>query len=339
MANQAESSSSNVPRAISRTPSRRGRAPLPAGPPRAQKDWCFTLNNYTEEEIETYDRVLSSDIVRYGIYQREVGALGTPHLQGYFELKRPRALSTVRQLFPRIHADPRRGTRDEARNYCLKSDTAVQGTLKEFGDFGAGGQGARNDIRAVVNALISGLTPAQVVTEYPAFVARYPRFADQYFNAVASPRKWLTKVFVFWGPPGCGKSRLAHTLWPNLYSKPPGSAGGVWFNGYASHRVVLIDDFRGTDIPFEFLLQLLDRFPLLVPTKGGFAQFAPHIVVLTSNHPPEEWYHRSDPELLAPLTRRLSHIFKFPVTAIERATITQLATYGSPGGLPLISNE
>lgn len=339
MANQSESStSSNVSRNNSND--RRAARNNPLGRPRsAQKDWCFTLNNPTDQEIETYDRFLSSNAVRYGCYQREVGELGTPHLQGYFELRRPRALSTLRQLLPRVHAESRLGTRDQARDYCLKSNTAVPGTLKEFGDFDSGGRGARNDIRAVVQAINSGSTPADVTLTFPAFAARHPRFAEQYFHALAKPRKWLTKVFVFWGPPGCGKSRLAHQLWPTLYSKPPGSSGGVWFNCYATHRHVLIDDFRGTDIPFEFLLQLLDRFPLLVPTKGGFAQFSPHVVVITSNNPPSDWYHRSDPEQLQPLLRRLNHVYQFPISAVDRAQITQLATYGSPGGLPLVLNE
>lgn len=339
MAHQAESSSSNVQRINSRARHRLSVQENPRSSRTVHKDWCFTLNNPTEEEIATYETVLSGNAVRYGIFQREVGELGTPHLQGYVELKRPRALSTMRQLFPRIHAEPRRGTRDQARDYCLKSNTAVPDSRREFGDWASGGQGARTDIRAVVNAIQAGATPAEVIVQFPAFVARHPRFADQFFNAIAAPRQWLTKVFVFYGPPGCGKSRLAYRLWPTLYSKPPGSAGGVWFNGYASHRMVLIDDFRGTDIPFEFLLQLLDRFSLLVPTKGGFAQFAPYIICITSNLPPSDWYHRSDPEQLAPLLRRLNHVYQFPISTVDRAQLTQLATYGSPGGLPLIRNE
>ena len=95
-----------------------------------KKDWVFTLNNPTIEEENALAAFLSGTSVRYGIVQREVGDLGTPHLQGYFELRRARAFSTVRAMLPRFHVEPRRGTRDQARDYCRKSATAVQELFK-----------------------------------------------------------------------------------------------------------------------------------------------------------------------------------------------------------------
>lgn len=303
------------------------------------KDWCFTLNNPTEEEVEVYKAVLSGPAVRYAIFQREVGNLGTPHLQGYFELCRPRALNTVRQMFPRVHAEPRRGTRDQAREYCLKSETAVPGSRFEYGDFEAGGQGSRTDIKAVTKFLSDGHTPREAVIAFPLFAAQYPRFIQTYCNALCEPRHWKTKVFVFVGPTGAGKTRLAHTLWPKLYSKPPGANAGCWFDNYSSERTVLIDDFRGKDMPFEFLLQLLDRFRLQVPVKGSHVEFVPHIICITSNEHPKDWYFRDDPDKLAPMLRRIDHLYEFPISAVDRLAITSLASYGSPGGLPLLLNS
>lgn len=305
------------------------------------KYWCFTLNNPTEEEVSAYEQVLSSAAVRYGIFQREVGTLGTPHLQGYFELQSPRALSTVRQMFPRIHAERRRGTRDQARDYCLKSDTAVPGTRKEFGDWASGGSGARNDIREVTRFIDEGATPKDVILRFPEFVCRYHRFPQLYFNAKLEERHWKTKVLAFVGKTGAGKSRLARELFPKLYSKPPGSnPSAVWFDNYAAQRHVLIDDFRGTDMPFEFLLQLLDRYGMQVPTKGSFAQFVPYVIVITSDRHPMEWYNRDCPDRNDQLIRRIDYIVdKWPVNAVLRAELSQLTSYGYPGGLPLILNE
>lgn len=48
----------------------------------AYRNWCFTLNNYTAEEVE----VLKGDLpqVKYIVFQRERGHEdGTAHLQGY----------------------------------------------------------------------------------------------------------------------------------------------------------------------------------------------------------------------------------------------------------------
>lgn len=337
-----------VPRPPEENESAQGsrRSSVPAGPSTERrrsthKDWCFTLNNPTEEEVQVYKGMLSSSAVRYGLFQREVGALGTPHLQGYFELSRPRALSTVRTMFPRIHAEPRRGSRDQARDYCLKSDTAIPGTREEFGDWAAGGSGSRNDIRAVTSMIDAGSSVREVILAHPTIVARYPRFPQMYFNARVDKRHWKTQVFVFLGPTGVGKSKMARRLFPRLYSKPPGAtAHSVWFDNYEAHRHVLIDDFRGTDMPFEFLLQLLDRYDLQVPTKGGFAEFVPYTIVITSNKHPNLWYNRDDPDANAPLLRRIDRIYdEWPLNATELASLTRLASYGSPGGLPLLSNE
>lgn len=318
----------------------RGRRPRSGRGTGSCKDWCFTLNNPTAQETEAYRAHLSGPRVRYACFQREMGSLGTPHLQGYFELRRARALSSVRLMFPRIHAEPRRGTRDQARDYCRKSATAVAGTWEEFGDWEAGGQGARNDIRAVAEFLKTGTVP-EAIHLYPVLYARHPRFMEGFKAALIArePRHWLTKVFVFVGPPGIGKTRLAHKLWPGLWTKPPGANSGVWFNTYEGQRNVLLDDFRGSDIPFEFLLQLLDRFPLAVPTKGSFAPFVPWTVCITTNLEPEQWYFRGDPEQCTPLLRRIHHRYSFPISAVDSAQLAQLAKYGSPGGPALVLND
>ena len=46
------------------------------------KHWCFTLNNYTSEDISKISS--NSSIVLY-VFQEETGENGTKHLQGYIE--------------------------------------------------------------------------------------------------------------------------------------------------------------------------------------------------------------------------------------------------------------
>lgn len=94
--------------------------PLPA--PKKQVapaiNWCFTLNNYTEEHCEK----IQSSIKEYcksGFYNKEVGACGTPHLQGYIEFKtksRPVNVFGIKQ----IHWAKARGNKDENFTYCSK---------------------------------------------------------------------------------------------------------------------------------------------------------------------------------------------------------------------------
>ena len=61
--------------------------------PSPAKHWCFTLNNYTTEDIENILGSIGSDGSTFGskpkyIFQEEEGEEGTPHLQGYINFDR-----------------------------------------------------------------------------------------------------------------------------------------------------------------------------------------------------------------------------------------------------------
>jgi len=53
----------------------------------ASLNFVFTLNNYTEEEVEEIDAIVGTEgcSVVYLDYGKEVGQEGTPHLQGQLE--------------------------------------------------------------------------------------------------------------------------------------------------------------------------------------------------------------------------------------------------------------
>jgi hypothetical protein len=63
--------------------------PGPNGRPLVQSAsnrWCFTLNNWTEEEYVQIVQSFSQGGHNY-VIGKEVGENGTPHLQGYVEVK------------------------------------------------------------------------------------------------------------------------------------------------------------------------------------------------------------------------------------------------------------
>lgn len=80
--------------------------------------WCFTLNNWSKEELSSIISVFDTKARLY-IIGDETGSCGTPHLQGYVEFKakcRPLNLFT----FKRIHWEKAKGTREENIFYCSK---------------------------------------------------------------------------------------------------------------------------------------------------------------------------------------------------------------------------
>lgn len=77
-----------------------------------------------------------------------------------------------------------------------------------------------------------------------------------------------------------------------------------WWDGYEGQPVVVLDDYYAW-LPWDTLLRICDRYPLLVETKGGQANFVPKTVIITSNTMPHMWYKEHAPNWKA-LERRVT---------------------------------
>ena len=114
------------------------------------------MNNYTDADEA---RIQALD-ARFLVYGREVGAEGTPHLQGYIEYGRAVRLGGCRRDIPRAHFERRRGTAEEAAVYCRKD-----GNVFEKGELG-GRAGRRTDLEAVKAMLDEGKKEEEVAEEH-----------------------------------------------------------------------------------------------------------------------------------------------------------------------------
>lgn len=86
------------------------------------KNWCFTLNNYDNEDIKTICSISSSNCKNY-IFQEERGEGGTKHLQGFCEfITKVRPMSVFKSLV-RIHWEKCKGTKQQNIDYCSKEAT------------------------------------------------------------------------------------------------------------------------------------------------------------------------------------------------------------------------
>jgi len=88
---------------------------------RARK-WCFTLNNYTEEDYGTMAQHFEEGQFIIG---KEIGENGTPHLQGYVEFKNPKDLSVLKKINERIHWEITKGNRKQNFEYCSKDGNYI----------------------------------------------------------------------------------------------------------------------------------------------------------------------------------------------------------------------
>lgn len=88
-------------------------------------NWCFTLNN---PSFEAWSLVLPAEHVKYCVWQLE--RVTTLHIQGYLELKKKARLTAIPRRIPMLagaHFEKRRGTAQEASDYCEKDESREEG--------------------------------------------------------------------------------------------------------------------------------------------------------------------------------------------------------------------
>ncbi|GAC77817.1 replication protein, partial [uncultured marine virus] len=82
-----------------------------------RRDWCFTLNNYTDSDKE----ILHASGAKYIFYGHEkCPTTGTPHLQGYIYFKDAVSFKTIKRHLPRANIRPCDGTTAQNQRYCGK---------------------------------------------------------------------------------------------------------------------------------------------------------------------------------------------------------------------------
>lgn len=248
------------------------------------RSWMFTLNN--PDSTLTPDIDWDMDVVRYVVYQTEIGENQTVHFQGYIELNRSQRLTWMRRLIglERAHFEPRRGTREQAIAYCKKEDTRVDGPY-EFGNANEKGQGNRSDIQAVKTLITNGTPEMEIFMQHPGTYLRYQRAISHVLLQLTKPRDWPTECHFYYGKPGLGKSRFIRETYPSAYWKQSSN----WWDLYSTQEVVVLDDFYGWLKP-DMLFRMADRYPLIVETKGGQRQFLAKILIITSNKLPHQWW-------------------------------------------------
>lgn len=240
------------------------------------------------------------------------------HFQGYVHGRSALGLLSVKKELglPDCHLEVRRGTHEEARDYCLKEETRCDGEDSvELGD--PPRQGTRTDLDHIRKVLDEGGLTSAFEEDFSSCV-RYYRGFEKYLSLPGDPRdpSQDPECYYFYGPPGSGKTRAAYELaaskgygFGQCYSCPL-QGRTVWFDGFRPrhHRMILLDDYYRQWDPTYFL-RFLDRYPLQVPVKGGFVSLPNVIIVVTSNYALEDQY----PEYVdqQAFRRRFTKITKF----------------------------
>jgi len=274
------------------------------------RSWCFTLNNPARNPPDFAKTLKNAKHFRYLVFQTESGARATPHYQGYIEFNAPMRFAAMKKLIgTTAHLETRRGTRDEARDYCMKEDSRTAGPW-EYGDWTLGGQGKRNDLNVVAQMIKDGSSVKDVALVLPHMYIRYHKGIEKLHQLIQPERSEAPRIILIYGPTGTGKTRTVMEM-KDVFKK---SGTNKWFDGYEGQKTLLIDDFGGrlSKIPLTDLLMILDRYPLQVEVKGAYRNLLATEIYVTTNIHPRLWYDWSSRETqYLALKRRFAEVWWF----------------------------
>jgi len=209
-----------------------------------------------------------------------------------------------------------KGSPKQAWNYAVKVETRVEGPWI-FGEPLDDEKG--NKSANFVKAIKSGATDQELTDSYPGLMVCHSNAADKirsiYNIPIPEPeRTTKLEVLLFYGPPGTGKSEFARSqakLGGYLpYVLPIGK--DFWLTpAMCGKKYVIIEDFK-SNLSLKDLLNLLDKYPIEVPIKGGFTWWLPDIIVITTNKSPWDWYDYNERDFeRQALFRRITGTYKF----------------------------
>lgn len=266
--------------------------------------FCFTLNNYSEDELTW----LKSFDCKWIVIGREVGESGTPHLQGACVLGKQIAFSTIKRMvgFARAHIETMRGSPQDSLEYCTKEDKEafVRGDMPK--------PGKRNDIHHCVERLHAGESLNDLVqdVESASVMIRYHTGLNVVANMLKPDRVLPPLVYWIHGKTGLGKTERSIEFCDSTDREYWISHGSLqWFDGYCDQPVAILDDLRSNHAQFSFLLRLLDRYRFTVPIKGSFIKWTPDVIIITSPYDPEAMWSLRNDEDKRQLVRRCTRIW------------------------------
>lgn len=294
----------------------------PSGPGAGSNDpdhsrarhWQFTINNYSDADEQILRDLSERDgsPVSYLIYGKEVGASGTPHLQGHVSFKQQTWFSTVQtELPPGTHLEVVRLLQRHI-DYCKKD-----GSFTEYGTpptREASKQGTRADLDEFRRTVSSGVYDGPTLREkHPVVMARYPVFARSVVDDLRPKpkvpdhplRDWQQSVvdavheqpdprsilFVVDERGDQGKSFLADYLQErhqNVLVLEPGKLADLAYVYEPGTEILIVDVPRSRTkyLDYSFLESIKNGRLFCTKYESRMIRFRPpHVIVFMNEHP------------------------------------------------------
>lgn len=281
------------------------------------KNYCFTLNNPTNDDTDNLARfdnstTRSNNNIAFMVYQLETGENGTEHYQGYIQFDTRKTFTHAKSIVgPRAHLEVSKGTPAQNEIYCTK-EPRLAGPFR-YGTI-ISTQGKRTDLTEfVTDAKSRKLTEKELIENHTEILAKYPGFVRRVTTLYSHQEEITLQPRIGWQSQLstllCSDPDPRKVLW---YNDPIGNTGKSYFcrrfKDQHDNRGYIVTGGRHADIYFGYQRQRVvffdwardsqDAFPYVVLEnfKNGyflntkyetFANYfdPPHVVVFANFMP------------------------------------------------------
>lgn len=271
----------------------------------------------------------------------EIGDNGVHHCHMILEDKSQARFSALQKLYPAIHVELTRGTKEQVTAYLEKTGEHEEKAhtiiipMRRFGDIEGKPtqQGFRTDLAIIQELLEQGLTPEDIMADNLSYRKFSKIIKEHYYQMKIRQAPFVKDMTVFWhiGQAGTGKSftqvilQMMHGR-EQVYVVSDYSNGG--FDFYQGEPIVLLEEFKG-DVSYQYLLKIIDAYPIQVHARYTNAYALWNTVHISSIYNPDETYklmvkpehQKRDP--IEQLYRRIHHIvYHFKIDKKTYKTLT-----------------
>jgi len=278
------------------------------------RNYCLTINNPKETDEQFFEYCKNLDHIQYFVFQRERGEdNGTEHFQVYIEFTHGKRFDTMKNYFPTAHIQKRNGTKEKARDYCMKEKTRI-GKVFTFGEMAD--ERERTDFDEMQSAIERGMNEYDFNKQFRGQTTRYPNFYAKnkslFIQNKYRKEKRKIEVTYIYGSTGKGKTTAVTNKhgYENVYMiddyKFP-------FDLYEYQDTILFDEFR-SQIELYKLLRWTDIHPVILPCRYNNKQACYTKVYFTSNVPLDSLYSNikvDEPKTYEAFLRRIYNVYNF----------------------------
>lgn len=286
----------------------------------ASTDWMLRLSAEQDgHEVTEQDLIDAFEDWAWTGQLEQGGETSYRHYQIFMQATSRVRLSSIRSRLEKKHGlhvgyiQPRRSSVGSCIAYVTKDTTRLAGPYM-YGDLNQHDeQGKRSDLEQLRDAILKeGLSYSELLEngELSSILSRHLQYAKELW-AVHQKQKFglkdrEVKVTYLWGAPGVGKTRKVMSdhdrqdVYRVTNYKHP-------FDEYEGEPVLVLDEYN-SQLDFQFLLNVLDRYPLRLPCRYADRYAGWTEVWIVSNKPLSGQYIYEDEETRPALDRRIGEV-------------------------------